>query len=114
MKAEDGLYEDLVELIESPDDMHLLDVGCGPWFLPIMLARANPTSQRRRVRIADGARAPQPFLVLLLPPRTPLRQKGDTLSERGDGRGRRMGSVGGIPRCCDGEDQGRHASLFAL
>ena len=29
MKAEDGLYEDLVELIESPDDMHLLDVGCG-------------------------------------------------------------------------------------
>ena len=45
MKAEDGLYEDLVELIESPDDMHLLDVGCGPGFLPIMLARANPTSQ---------------------------------------------------------------------
>ena len=42
MKAADELYGSLVALIKPPDDMRLLDVGCGPGFFGIMLAGANP------------------------------------------------------------------------
>ena len=45
MKADEGLYRELVELVEPPDDIRLLDVGCGPGFLAIMLAQTNPTAR---------------------------------------------------------------------
>lgn len=44
MKAEGGFYCELVELIDPPDDVRILDVGCGPGYLTLMLAGANPAA----------------------------------------------------------------------